>query len=53
MSDTARNGGVGHAVVVRVLVDEGGDEKGAEELAGHVLGIADAYVAAKPGIPGP
>ena len=40
---------VGHAVVVRVLVDERGNEKGAEELAGHVLRKADADVAAPAG----
>ena len=49
MKDATPHGGVGHAVVVRVLVDERGNEKGAEELAGQVLREADADVAAPAG----
>lgn len=49
MEDAAPHAGVGHAVVVRVLVDERGNEKGAEEFAGQVLGKADADVAAPAG----
>ena len=47
MADAARDRGVGHAVIVRVLVNDGRNQKGAEELAGDVLRIADADVAAK------
>ena len=49
MEDATPHGGVGHAVVVRVLVDERGNEEGAEELAGQVLREADADVAAPAG----
>ena len=49
VEDAASNAGVGHAVVVRVLVDKRGNEEGAEEFAGQVLGKADADVAAPAG----
>jgi len=47
VGDATLEGGVGEAVVVRVLVDEGRDEEGTEELTGEVLGVADADVAAE------
>src|SRR5580692_5914463 len=37
------------AVVVRVLVDDGWDQKGAEEFAGDVLGVGDADALAEAG----
>jgi len=49
MGYTPLHGGVGHAVVVRVLMGDGGNEESAEELTGHVLRVADAHIAAKPG----
>ncbi len=46
MSDAAVDGGMLHAVVVRVLVGDGRDKEGPEELAGHIFSEADADVAA-------
>ena len=48
MQDPARDFRFGHAVIVRILVGDRWDEKGAEELADQVLGVADAYIAPKP-----
>ena len=36
---------LGHPVVVRVLVCDGGDEEGAEELAGQILCKTHAHIA--------
>lgn len=43
VKDAALDGGAGHAVVVRVLVDDGGNEESAEEFAGHIFAVADAH----------
>ena len=44
IQDSAWDGGVGHAVVARVLVNERGDQERVKELAGNVLGVGDADV---------
>ena len=49
VADAAGDGGRGHAVIVRVLMGERGDEEGAEELAGQVLRVGDADAAAEAG----
>ncbi len=49
MADALRKFGVGQTVIMRVLMGNGGDQEGAEELAGEILGEADAHVAAEPG----
>lgn len=49
MEEAVRNAGVGHAVIVGILVSNGGNKKSAEEFAGGVFGIADADVAEKAG----
>jgi len=47
VSDAPLDGGIGHAVVVRVLVGDGRDEKSAEKLASYVLRKIDAHKRAK------
>ena len=42
VEESAGKRGGGHAVIVRVFVGDGGDEKGAEELTDNVLREADA-----------
>src|SRR5271170_1790397 len=42
VEEAAGKCGGGHAVIVRIFVGYGGDEKGAEELADNVLREADA-----------
>ena len=42
VKDAPADDGVGHAVVVRVLVKDRWDEEGAEEFAGEVFTVADA-----------
>lgn len=52
MADAVFDRLVGFAVVVRVLVDDGRDQKSAEEFAGDVLGVGHANAAAESGKPG-
>jgi len=49
VADSTVDGGVLHAVVIRILMDERWDEEGAEEFAGHILSEADADVPAETG----
>src|SRR5208337_3902852 len=46
MADAAGNRSIGHAMVVRVLVDDGRNQEGREEFEGDVLRIADAHITA-------
>lgn len=49
VNEPARNGGVGHAVIVGILVNDGWDKKGPKEFASGVFGVSDADVAEKTG----
>ena len=49
VNDAPLDCGFGHAVVMRILMEEGGNEEGIEELVGHILREADADVSSKAG----
>src|ERR1700722_14044613 len=44
VEEPSAKGHIRHAMVVRILVDQGRDQEGAEELASHVLSQGDAGI---------